>query len=309
MAASMKNSNARIKSHEDKQPVGKTIWDFLSKVFDAIKQPKTLIPALIIASTSSVALVYFTNPELSFKDGKLTFSPTPKPGKIPSGSKSEILINSLGKLVEKGEELKKTYVIESITVLIKYEDETRNGVPKRVARWNTVYTIRALRDITKEEVLFQEEYSSRYTIPIPEPGSEKEVKVTNNAYNVELEMAAGESRTITTAATSLYDLPLQNGRLAFNEQIELGMNQDFFSYPNKEDVIGEIVMRIESESLLLEQVGEGARRSASEGEKRLAKAAHAVQKAGKSVLSARWLNVMPNQEVGLYFRAEPRPLE
>jgi hypothetical protein len=287
--------NPPHKKNEAQAPVvGHTVWDLIQTLVPTINRPFVLLFLASILITGMVVIVLYAHPQIVHTDGgwKINFFSKEEPT-APKLSRHD-------KLIAIGRDLKRAYIIESIADLINIEKKNINGRNKLVVNRTITYTIFALRDISKEEKVFLESYTSDETKPLYIPGTEKETMFTNGSWNVQIELLEGETRTFSTSAIYNYNLPLANPRSALYEQIRLGSNEQFFSYPNTEDVIGEIVMRIQSNSLKLNGIGEAARRFT---EKTSSEAKEATQKECNGIysISTRWMDVLPNQEVGIYF--------
>jgi hypothetical protein len=307
----------------EKNKFGRTLWDVLSGAVGMIaKYPATSMIFIALLSAGGVYIAWSNGLTITRdKDGNISvkFEPA-KPPTIPiepSATKKQLDGNEL---VKRGKEKNLPYVILSITDKCQLELEMVEDKQKLILRRNITYVIRALKKIEKTDNVFVEQYWSSETTPMRVPGSEFEVGQTGGKWTVEIEMEEGETRTITTGAVFPYDLPLKDNRLALGEQIRLSPNEQFFSYPNEGDVVGEIVMKIESRTINLATVGVKAARRYNKDEKALS-CDNVVQQqteglAKMNSLSARWLNVMPNQEVGINFsmgdlmtRLEVKPTE
>ena len=191
-----------------------------------------------------------------------------------------------------------------MTVLVKIEDTATGSGKERIVNWRIVYTVRALQPIARTDKIFKERYSSDVARIRRWFGSEREIKETDNAYSVMMEIPAGETRTIVTGATFVYNLPLESNRPALGTSILLTPEQEFYSYPNDEDVIGEMTILIETDTLKLSPVGQPAKRLRADGTVAPDEEYRFNQNGDRRSLSAHWKNVMPKEEVGLHFAVE-----
>jgi hypothetical protein len=212
--------------------------------------------------------------------------------------------SAIGKLIDEGRRLNKPYILQAVTVLIRMSDVTNETRKERQVNWRIVYSIHALQPIKPTDRLFKESYSSAYANVRRWFGSEREIQATDSAYNVMLDIPEGESRTIVTGATFIYDLPLSPDRPGFGQTILLAPDQEFFSYPTGDDLIGELTMLIESDTVKFSPVGEATRHSLPNGTFVPNEEFRFDVGLGRRVLSAHWRGLMPNEEVGLHFRIE-----
>lgn len=289
----------------DKVMFGRTIYDLLSAFFTGVvKYPvKSVIIAIILITAVTVVAVQ--------KGVKFGFDKNWKPVIEVSPDNSDIQkrIDRIDEMVKKGKEKGLAYVVLSIidrsSVEREVSDENKEVLKIRRQR---SYVIRALRKIQKTENIFIEQYPDHGRSAERVIGSNNEISQTGGNWTVELEMDEGEVRTFWTNAVFSYDLPLADDRLALSERIQLAANEFFLSYQNDNDMVGEILIQIESTSFRLVPVGKrGARRfnkdddDGSRGE---------VQRQDRdgavliTSLSARWPDILPRDEVGIYFRME-----
>lgn len=301
---------AEVEGESVKQAVGRTLWDILSTTLPVFKKyPKILLMVLLILVGGLMVTAWKTNLKFTYINGVIGIESSPTPGNdISTESISGSSRVEIDKLKKKAAETNRPYIILSISDRSQIEFECIKNQPKLVNRRRVTYVILALRKIKKEENLFVEQYYSSETTAVERnPGTENEIEQTGGPWSVEIEMEAGETRTITTGAVFYYDLPLKS-RLALGQQLSLNFDDQFFSYPNKEDVVGEIVMQIESKSFDLSVMGgKAARRFNKDTSNLLPGDVIRQQTVGttKTVsLSSRWLNIMPNQEVGIAFKLE-----
>lgn len=283
--------------------VGRTVWDVVSGMLGALKRPAVAL-TLYLCVVGVITLLALLNVRVTHgKEGlgvefrRLSSTPTPAPEVKAAPSHLERLITA-------GRAAKKPYVLEHVNVLIRVKDVKNGGGTERHVEWRIHYVVHALRPIKKTDSLFKEKYIIAGARTMRWFGSEREIDTTDGCYQVMFELAEGETSTITTGATNVFDLPLGNNRHAFGQRISLAPNQQFLSYENDEDIIGELSMTIESDNLNISPVGGAAKRSkAEEGPAPDAECRFQSAERQRS-LSARWKGVMPNEEVGIHFKVE-----
>jgi hypothetical protein len=290
--------------HADAQVVGKTAWDILGGSVGVLKRPVVAIPValaliggIIFLTITGYAQLTYGKEGLGFKIG----SPS-NPNTVESIG--ENAASGVEKRIADGRAFNRPYVFDDVTVLIRVDDVMNGASKERQVNWRIVYTVRALQQITRTDKLFKERYSTDSASVRRWFGSEKEIKATDDAYTVMMDIPAGETRTIVTGATFVYKLPLENNRPAFGQTILLASDQEFFSYPNEEDVIGELTILIESDTVKFSPVGQAAKRSKPDGSIAPDVEPRFISAAGRRSLSANWRNVMPKEEVGLHFKVD-----
>lgn len=286
----------------DNRIVGRTAWDVVSDLTKVLRRPIVSIPISLGIVTGITLLTINGFVQVTYgKDGWGVKVGAPT-GSTGSGAAERGAMAVLEKIIAAGRVANRPYILDDVTVLIRMEDVTKGNSKERQVNWRIIYTIRALQPISKTDKLFKERYSTAAAHVRRWFGTEKEIKSTDNAYNIMLDIPAGETRTIITGATFIYSLPLENNRTALGENILLTSDREFYSYPNEEDVIGELTILIESDTLDFNPVGQAAKRSrmdgsiAPDGDFRF----NSVN--NRRSLSARWKDVMPNEEVGLHFK-------
>jgi hypothetical protein len=296
---------------DHKATIGRTVWDVLIG-FSAIilKYPAMSAVIMLLLTTAALGIAWSNGIKISRdKDGNTTVDVGAGTNPLSKNDpKTGNKVVDVDEMVRKGKEKRLPYIILSITDINRLELEILNGERKLMLRRSITYVIRSLRKIEKTDNVFIEQYWSSETKPERIPGTEEEVGQTGGKWAVEIEMEEGETRTITTGAVFPYSLPLENNRLALGEQIHPTSDEQFLSYPNESDFVGEIVMKIESVSLNLVPVGVKAARRYNKDEGKFL-CGNIVQQntmgiAKMTSLSSRWLNVNPNQEVGIHFRME-----
>jgi hypothetical protein len=277
--------------------VGRTQWDFVSGALAALRRPTVSIPVSLV-TTGVVLLVILGYVRLSYDKDGLTYG-IGKPG-------AESATGSTGDLVAKGRELKRPYILDSVAISVRVRDVDTGAGRERHVVWRIHYAVRALRRITKSDKVFKENYHTEGADTTRWFGSEEEMRSTDGGYYVLFNLEEGQTRVVTTGATNVFRLPLESERPAFGESLRLSAKQQFVSYENSEDVIGDLTMLVESENPNFAPVGEAAKRSpSSAGAAAASDEGHLFRPVdGQRSLSAHWKNVMPHEEVGLHFIAE-----
>jgi hypothetical protein len=205
---------------------------------------------------------------------------------------------------------KEPYVVLSATELVELQDlpidSTRQA---RHAKVRMIYTLFMLRDLSRDnDAVFHESFTSDYGALIRRWfGTERETSdIDGSSYDVLFSAKTGETRTLITGSTYIVPLPLSPNRTAFSQNTSLGANEDTWGYPNTTDgdVICELTIVLWSPTLKLIPVGQAAKRQTG----RTVRGADVVVNESprdtaisSRSLSARWLNVMPGEEVGIHF--------
>jgi hypothetical protein len=297
---------------------GRTIWDilFLSPTLSK-KQLWTIATLSALFIVGLLITACYTGAQISFdKDYRLSMT---FPGAV-SGEDSFVDKPASGRglsiaeLAKKARALGQPYFIIAVTDTIKVEKKTIENKQKILLYRNNVYTSQALRKINKNERIFRKDRTSEDTKPRYMPGTENEDKSADGTWNVELDMEEGEIRTFNTSAVYVYDFPLKEDRKALSEPLD--PNELFISYPNDKDVIGELVMKIESESFNISPIGAGPAKLYEEGKglietkgvRFINPARRANSKCSKTIIASRWTNVLPNEEMGILFTVEEKPV-
>jgi hypothetical protein len=225
-----------------------------------------------------------------------------------NGQTEEAGDRTLKNWIEQGRKLRRDYVIESAVMNVKLDPVVSTNIP-RVVDVQVTYTIFALNLTTN----FDEEYNS---VPganaevMRIPGSHPESAYTENAYgrkawNVLIHVAPGERETIVTEAKYFYKSGVAQTR-TIRDFTNLRSNEDVYCYPNTEDVIGELILRIESpipihpprdgDALLVTKSG-----ASSDSVQRSTPSLFAADKnfSSSSVIVAKWKNLTPGMAVEL----------
>lgn len=266
--------------------VGRTCWDVVSGVAGGLKRPVVALPVflgiLLLFGSGLVRVAHG-------KEGWVIEFGLPE---VSAGAK---------RLMNTGRELKKPYVLEAVSVWIRVKDEVASG--ERHAEWRITYVVRALQPIKATDRVFKETYTASGA-RIDRWFSTEEMSCTSDGNrDIIFELAEGETRTIVTGATNIYKLPLENSRPAFGQRIWLTPDQLFLSYENESDVIGELSITIEPDALNVSPVGRAAKRSYMDGSVVTDELQFNPVGCLRS-FTARWKNVMPQEEVGIHLKVE-----
>lgn len=198
------------------------------------------------------------------------------------------------------------FMIEAVTILIQIEDSTINQRFQRRTVIRTLYTVRALKDISKDSVVFTEEYSA---------GSGEEVIYWHGSnvqrlnidtpdtkkFDVLFDARKGENHTLITGATLLSYLPLSERH---DRGLRFASNEDMAFYPNESDAVCEVNIVIESITSPLKLPRLAAIRYKKDGslhESTAITTSDAAGAANTTTLAARWTDVSPGEVVALRF--------
>ena len=219
---------------------------------------------------------------------------------------------SLQLCLDEAKKKDKAYVILSVTELVEIRDYASPpaSAKLRQATVRMVYTLLMLKDITRESsAVFYESFSSDRRATIDRwYGTERETSdAEGTSYDVLFTARAGETRTVVTGATYNMPLPLQPRASAFSQSTSLAANEDTWGYPNTVnggDVIRELTIVLWSPTTRLLPVGQAAKlvrnRTVTGSDVVVNDLPNPAEPRIRS-LSARWVNVMPNDEVGVHF--------
>lgn len=306
------------------QPVANSILsDLLDRLGGWIKGKIIEHKRTLVASLAGLALGAVGYGVVSKYIKTLQTPPQPPSGTVfqPSSQPSSqplpgaIVRPDIQRLCNEAIKLGREYVILSVVQYVHFSDTTgSDGVVRRVARFRLVYTILACKDIepgpstasTTNFTSFFEQIGSTNGEVRPWPGSEPEgQRDGRRAYPVDIGfMEAGEQKVIVTGADILYTLPL--AKRTFLGGIACDSNQEFYSYPNDADVIGEVKIVLSSDTTLLQPAnndpyaGKYLRNGAPHPQ--LLKISSAgVGSIPERSLSATFKNLMPGDEAGIHF--------
>ena len=267
-------SNGHVISHELKAP-SKTFWAALKEATHrviiawpkgALDIAKTLWDAtlkspwvglfLLTIVLSAVVLLRFV--------GFDAFTAIPAVARIPDSlslpsiAKSALWLSDIDPIrtcVSQARSSGRPYVILSIAQHVRLEDKTSaNGKSTiRHASERIFYVLLTLRDISKDEDVFKEQYqgSERGATPAKwyGPRIEEDVLGVPGAYQVRIDARAGTLLTVVTGAERDFPLPLKT---ISSSNYNVGIGEDFWDYPNAEnDVVCELTLTVESPTLRL----------------------------------------------------------
>jgi hypothetical protein len=200
--------------------------------------------------------------------------------------------------------LGKPYEIHNITYFLRVEVDAD---PKFVTQSHRiVYSLRATRDITASEDLFDEEIHSDHDKAGSQRwhGTEEEnqhADIKPEKFQVRFSLKAGESRTIVTGANFRIPYPF-TPRSILDGQQSAGPSDDSISYPNTaDDIICDVLLIVESSSLSLSEIAH----SGTTTQPVMAK----MEKDGVTTISARWSDLKAHETAWLHYRIETRPTQ
>jgi hypothetical protein len=195
------------------------------------------------------------------------------------------------------------YVIESATMIVNLDGALPTGTGVGVADVRITYTLFAIDHVTVFDEWF---HSSQQNAAIeriegPNPESEYlEPAIANKAWNVLVDIPRGGRETVVTGARYTYNLPQPHPRRV-HDYDDLKPNQDAWCYPNKDDVIGELILIIQTPRRLKAPVlGDKLRvdhTDANQPDEKKAIPDQRVSASGLTVTTAKWRNLQPNQNV------------
>jgi hypothetical protein len=196
-------------------------------------------------------------------------------------------------MVDRGVAAEKPYVLESVSMFVRFSDTSTHP---RAAHVRTSYGIVALRDIRRQERVFQEAYKASASAKVLAwAGSNPEEYAADGSYDVALELKKDEHQTVITGSEVQY--PASDG-------LKAGPQEWF--YPST-DVIGEIIMVLEDDAGVVSPLKLTAKRYSSKGE--ISETPLMVSQHSPRSLIARWSRVLPGEEVSIPFRFGPDPVE
>ncbi len=211
-------------------------------------------------------------------------------------------------------------IIISATYFVRVEDgpDRERGAPfiMRTLSERVFYTLLALRNIDPDERIFNEAFQN----PTADEmhywrGTDAEDNRLGGSgkgdfanYDVRFKIPKGDVHSLTTGVDEVIRLPMADKRQY--RGTELSSEEDVASYPNKEDVIADLTIIIESSSIHLHAkdafLSEGADSSAVNSQRvsvaqndTLGTSSSSLP--GLSTISARWENVKPGQNAILRY--------
>lgn len=314
MAISKKN-NVEANPAQKEEKTGRTLWDVITHAFT--KKPKITLSVASSLLLMMLLLIFLNILGFEYKNQSFNL----RLGKSPSSDKADtsFLLNQgvilkdtvLAFCFDQGYKYSSPLIIKSLIVSVRLE---LIGVNKDtlLAQERINYTVVALRDIFENENVFVEDYSTSYASKIKRWfGTEQEqsISMSNpNQYYVVFECKKGETKTIITGADYYYKYPLQDKRSSDFRNIVLGTEEDLWIYPNKDDVIGDLTIIIESASLKLIPFEKGAMQNIGNTKTNDKDIKHHYSQSDSrntsNTISASWSKILPDQIFGLRFRLE-----
>ena len=245
---------------------GKTFWDIIGRVFTG--KPMVAWGTLIGIVLCFSFLIGIGVLRAEIKDNKFSLSFAGKQSSEleqsakPAQELRQIPRDSLSIFcIEKGMELKKKYALRSVIQSYDF-DFVNNKKEIMIVKERIMYDLIALEDISKQENIFKEEYSSNVAFKVERWYGNHEEKVVHmgneSAYYVHFNCKKGKTTTLVTGADFFYKYPLSNGRPSPFRDYTLGSNEDLWIYPNDEDVIGRLTMIVSSDKMKFVPVVNGA---------------------------------------------------
>ena len=205
----------------------------------------------------------------------------------------------------------KPYVLLAVTQLVEIRDTPAPAQHvSRQAIVRMVYTLLMLKDVKRESdaEFFESFTSDRRAVIDRWYGTERETSdADGTSYDVLFTARAGETYTVVTGATYNMSLPLPPRGSAFSQNTSLATNEDTWGYPNVTnggDVIRELTIVLWSPTTRLLPVGQAAKHARNRtvtGADVVVNDTPSPTTTAVRSLSARWTNVMPNDEVGIHF--------
>jgi hypothetical protein len=191
-----------------------------------------------------------------------------------------------------GDRRKKDYIIEFATLIARTTDAS--GI--RHAAVRTTYAIRALRDITPAQKVFVEKYDVNASGGMVKRwhGPQAEEDNTDGSYAVPFQANRGDVRLIVTGADFQYRIPPTR---TIRGQALSGQ-EDFWEYPNNEDVICNLALVVEKDGVVVTPVGKRAelvRGDTFDGN------SATVFNVG-SIFGAQWTQIVPGDTAIVFFK-------
>lgn len=157
-------------------------------------------------------------------------------------------------------QFQQSYVIPTVTMLIRLEKQAGASPLELRADQRIVYSLQAARSIAMNSGLFTEQFESRNASLARLPGADREGPLVDESttstvrWDVRFGMIPGAVRSVVTGVRRAYDGPLQPNRTShahrvFPDARRLEPSEDEFCYPAGTDLIGEITILVESSSL------------------------------------------------------------
>jgi hypothetical protein len=227
---------------------------------------------------------------------------------LERAANANVLSSSYVKLISQGIG-KKPYVMPAVLMLITLE-LSKDGKSITSDR-RTFYYVQALEDLKRDGGSFPEEYHSHWNIE-QIAGADNE-SITEGfesgkvGYNVEFELPKGERHSLLTGAHTVTPLEVPSHRPPVH-MFEVGSHDDAYCYPNdQEDIIEELTIVVQSNSLKLSLPGYPDRDAARQNGKQVQYFAPQIFTAQassnhNSSIVARFRDVRPKEVVGVHIQ-------
>jgi hypothetical protein len=221
-----------------------------------------------------------------------------------------VIDRKYAELARKAIAAKRPYFVEAVTMQYDIEDTPS----KRNVSWRNTYTIRALKELAPENQVFEEGFDTEAQEKKHWVGTEEEQpvpgKVLWKAFWVSLHLKKGETRTFTTGVDLTINLPLGKQRLDYSGR-ELEPNEDYIGYPNPDDYIGNILLVARSKTTLIRPNSDRAavlspipKHQTEIDQPQTSGTRFTAQSEGNgwSTVSKEWTNIVPGEEVAVFFK-------
>jgi hypothetical protein len=222
----------------------------------------------------------------------------------PSPPASGVDYSSFKDAAEKAD---RPYMIEAATMVIDIEDVHSPTVNERRESMRVTYTVRALKDISRNSPVFTERYDTELAKEVSHwNGTEEErwISPRGSEYSVIFDMKQGELKTFTTGIDMTYQLPLPNDRQWYGK-FKLGQNQDYALY-EVGDFICNLNIIVRSKTTPLQPLRDDFAVKFQQGkdpEFEGAKFSPAIKdKNGWHTLSASWSFIKPGEGAAVIFQ-------
>lgn len=276
---------------------GLTFWDFLFKIF---KDTKTFLVTLAILLILIVVLLLFGY--IGYNSNGFHIGKT----HIDTTTVKTISFDCLDKdmkfCVEEAKKRNLDYVTENILINV---DADKIGKDSLIEKVRIAYTIHALKDLHGTQ--FTEKYQTTSNAILKHVfGTDKEeLSGKGNVFDIILNMDVNNTKTILTGCDYYFNLPLPNNRNEVAGDMPVNSTQDVYIYPNDEDVIKSITIRIASNNINIRPIVKGARRYRGENiikdDPYLQYDVNGIAKYSSRSISYTWKNILPKERVIIYF--------
>jgi hypothetical protein len=276
---------------------GLTFWDFLLKIFRDRKTFLIVVGLLLSLILCLLLFGFFSYDHYGIHIGK------------PKSTKEKIIESGLGgfdsnlkSCIDSAVKLKKDYVIENI--LINVDVDTIQG-DSLIEKVRISYSIRSLHELNG--LAFTEKYATSSNGILKHVfGTDKEnLSGQGNFYDIPVTLGSNETKTIMTGCDYYFKLPLLPNRNEVTGDMTVNSKQDVYIYPNDEDVIKSLTIRIASNTLNIRPMVDAARRyrgsSIDKKDAFLQFDEFHIAKYNSRSISSTWQNLFPQDRVVIYF--------